>query len=147
MSSKAFTFWFGWLLGAAALVCATGLLMVLLPSMPLKLFGMLLYGSAQALPALGSQAIPYLSLVHAVLGAVLVGWGAALFCLVLGPFRRRSPEGWRTMAVSLAAWFIPDTAYSWGSGFWPNAVLNLLVALLFVLPLSATYRACHSKGR
>jgi integral membrane sensor domain MASE1 len=39
------------------------------------------------------------------------------------------------VAVSL---FVPDTLYSLASGFWPNAVLNSVFALVFALPLWAT---------
>jgi hypothetical protein len=33
--------------------------------------------------------------------------------------------------VSLAAWLIPDTTLSLWSGFWQNAVLNVVLAILF----------------
>ena len=32
-------------------------------------------------------------------------------------------EGWQIIAVSVAAWFIPDTTFSLWSGSWQNAVL------------------------
>jgi len=38
------------------------------------------------------------------------------------------------VTVSLAAWFNPDTAFSLLSGFWQNAVLNCVMALLFTVP-------------
>jgi hypothetical protein len=43
-------------------------------------------------------------------------------------------------AVSAAAWLVPDTVFSLWTGFWRNAVLNSVIALLFVIPLAATYR-------
>lgn len=42
------------------------------------------------------------------------------------------------LVISLVAWFVPDTLYSLASGFWPNAVLNSVFALVFALPLWAT---------
>jgi hypothetical protein len=40
-------------------------------------------------------------------------------------------------------WFVLDTALSLVSGFWPNAVLNVVLAVLFAVPLAATYRVFH----
>jgi hypothetical protein len=51
--------------------------------------------------------------------------------------------GWRIVAFSAAAWFVPGTTFSLWSGFWQNAVLNAAFAVLFLVPLAATYRACH----
>lgn len=51
--------------------------------------------------------------------------------------------GWRIIALSVAAWFVPDTAYSLWSGFWQNAVLNLAFLILFAVPLGATYNTQH----
>ena len=49
------------------------------------------------------------------------------------------------MVVSLLAWFVPDTALSLLSGFWQNAALNLVFAVLFALPLAATSGAFNEK--
>lgn len=46
--------------------------------------------------------------------------------------------GWNLIALSVAAWFVPDTSYSLLSGFWQNAVLNTVFAGLFAIPLWAT---------
>ncbi|MGA1411228.1 MAG: hypothetical protein ACO37W_15995 [Prochlorotrichaceae cyanobacterium] len=39
------------------------------------------------------------------------------------------------MVISLGSWFIPDTAYSIVSGYWQNAVLNIVFLSLFAAPL------------
>ncbi len=91
----------------------------------------------------GTEAVAYISLVHAVLGAVMFGWGLALLFVVRGPFALGAKEGWRIVALSVAAWFIPDTAFSLWSGFWQNAVLNAVFLALFATPLAATYRVFH----
>jgi len=46
-------------------------------------------------------------------------------------------------AASLAAWYFPDTLFSLWTGYWPNAVLNSVFALLFAVPLVATCKACQ----
>ena len=62
--------------------------------------------------------------------------------MLFGPFRRGSREAWFTCTVSLAAWFVSDTMVSLANGFWQNAVLNAVIAILFAVPLAATYGAC-----
>ncbi len=55
-----------------------------------------------------------------------------------GPFRHGEREGRYLIAVPAVAWFVPHTAYSLWAGFWPNAGLNAVLALLFGVPPAAT---------
>jgi hypothetical protein len=109
------------------------------PSFARWLFGWVAFGSPTGIENLGIAVQPYLALVHGVLGAVMFGWAVALLLVVLGPFSRGDWEGWRTVTISLAAWFVVDTTLSLVSGFWTNAALNVGFALLFAVPLAATY--------
>jgi hypothetical protein len=138
-------FWWRWLSVVTAGVSLLGLGMVVAPSLTQQAFGLLLFSSARSIPAFGEPAVSYLALVHGVLGAVMFGWGVALLCVVLGPLRRGSREAWLTVAASVAAWFVPDTIVSVSSGFWRNAVLNVLVAVLLVIPLIATRGLCRDR--
>lgn len=131
-------FWVRWLVVASAIVIGFGASMVLAPGPTRQLFGLLLFASPDGVNDLAGPAVAYVSLVHAILGATMVGWGVLLLLVVLGPFRRGSAEAWRMLATSLAAWFVPDTAFSLASGFWPNAVLNAGFVALFAVPLLAT---------
>lgn len=136
MDSQQILFW-RLLVAATAGLMAFGLTLVVMPGFTLQGFGLLVYASAAHLNAFGPEAVAYISLVHAVLGAVMFGWGAVFMFLALGPIRRGSKDAWRMFVVSLIAWFIPDTAYSLLSGFWQNAVLNTGFILLFAIPLTA----------
>ena len=113
-----------------------GLILVVMPGFTLQSFSLLVYASTAHLNTFGPEAMAYISLVHAVLGSVMFGWGVVLMFLALGPVRRGSKDAWRMFVVSLVAWFIPDTAYSLLSGFWQNAVLNAGFALMFAIPLT-----------
>jgi hypothetical protein len=135
--------WLRWLQLAIVGVMAFGLALVLAPTLALKGFSLLVYASPDRIAAFGAEAAAYISLVHAVLGAVMFGWGVALLLVVRGLFSRGAREGWQIVAVSLAAWFIPDTAFSLWSGFWQNAVLNAVFIVLFAVPLATTYRGFH----
>jgi hypothetical protein len=145
VTSSPSRFWCRWLLTVIVGVALFGLALVLAPGAVRQGFSLLVYAAPDRLDGFGSDAVAYISLVHAVLGGVMVGWGVALLLVALGPFQRGERVGWQIIAASVAAWFVPDTAYSLWSGFWPNAVLNSGFAMLFAAPLLATYRHFHSR--
>jgi hypothetical protein len=132
-------FWWRCLVAAAVIVQLFGLSMVLMPKLIQQFFGLMFFSSPQAIDSFDTQAIEYVGLIHAVLGAVMFGWGTTMLAIILGPFRRLSRDAWLTLFVSVAAWFLPDTVYSLWSGFWQNAVLNCIFAVFFIVPLIATY--------
>jgi len=133
-----FLFWWRWLMASAAGVAGFGLSMVLLPEWTQGFFNLLIFGALAGNPTFGAEAVAYITFVSAVLGAVMWGWGVLMLLVLRGPFRRREPEAWWMLVISLVAWFVPDTLYSLASGFWPNAVFNSVFALVFALPLWAT---------
>lgn len=141
--SRPSSFWSSWLFVASMGVMVFGLALVLAPGLAREGFAWLVYTDTHHISTFDADAVAYISHVHAVLGAVMFGWGVALFFIVRVLFTRGEREGWQIIAMSILAWFIPDTAFSLWSGFWHNAVLNVVVAVLFAIPLAATYRAFH----
>ena len=131
-------FWINWLLAVSAGVVAFGLVLVIAPSLSRQGFSLLVYASPERVDAFGQEAARYISLATAVLGGVMVGWGAALFYVTRSLFSRGSTTAWNLIALSVGAWFLPDTSYSLLSGYWQNAVLNTVFLLLFAVPLWAT---------
>lgn len=146
MTSKTDTIWWRWLVVVVIGVMLFGIGMVLAPGLIRQFFSVLLYASPSHTASFGADAVAYVSLVHAVLGAVMFGWGVALLLALLGPFRQGMRVGWQIVAVSVAAWFVPDSLYSLWSGFWQNALMNLGFLILFAIPLAATYRSFHEPG-
>ena len=144
-NSQQFIFWWRWLIVVTFGVLLFGIGMVVAPAFTRHLFGLLLFSSSESLSTFGAPAVAYITLIHGVLGAVMFGWGVALLFVLLGPFRRGSRESWLTLTVSLLAWFVPDTMFSLWSGFWQNAALNAIFAVLFAVPLGATYHAVNEK--
>lgn len=136
-------FWVLWLSVACSGVAAFGLLLVLAPKLAAQGFSVLVYAQPERIAGFGKEALEYIQLAHAVLGAVMFGWGAMLLLVVRGMFARGVPGSWFVVTVSLTAWFAPDTVFSLWSGFWQNAVLNVAFAVLFAVPLVATYRVFH----
>ncbi|MGC8773726.1 MAG: hypothetical protein ACP5R6_00470 [Chlorobaculum sp.] len=82
----------------------------------------------------------YFMFTFGVLGVVMQGCGVSLFMIVRGPFRRCDSGGWALLAVPMLVWFATDTGFSLYAGFLQNAILNLVLLLLFAIPLAATRR-------
>ena len=131
------TFWWRCLVAASIGVVLFGLILVLFPTLTLQGFSMLVYANVEQLGQNTPAAVSYIKLVHAVLGAVMVGWGSAILYVLFCTFRENLGIGWKTITGSVLAWFIPDTAYSLLSGFWQNAVLNVVFLIMFSIPLLA----------
>jgi hypothetical protein len=111
---------------------ALGLVLVLLPGLTERLFGLMVHGRGGFPPSYSPDALAYARLAHAVLGATIVGWFVLILWVVRTQVARRVPGSWQAVAGAVACWYVLDTAYSLLSGFWPNAVLNtgLLLSLL-----------------
>jgi hypothetical protein len=137
-SSRGSSLWITWLLAVEAGVVVFGLLLVVAPSLARQGFSLLVYATPERIDAFGQEPVRYISLAHAVIGGVMVGWGAALFYITRTLLARGSRVAWNLIALSVGAWFIPDTSYSLLSGYWQNAVLNMAFLALFALPLWAT---------
>jgi hypothetical protein len=112
-----------------------GLCLVMFPNLTMRGFSLIIYANEGQLLANTSEAVAYIKLLHAVLGAVIVCWGAMVLMTVLKVAPGQPHLAWKLVLFSALAWFIPDTSYSLISGFWQNAILNLVFAFLFALPL------------
>jgi hypothetical protein len=141
--SQPSSLWVSWLLAVSAGVAFFGVVLVVAPGVARQGFSLLAFGDPERIASFGPDAIAYISLAHAVLGSVMFGWGVALLLVVRRLLARGLRLGWQIVAVSVCAWFVPDTSYCLWSGFWPNAVLNLVFIFLFVLPLVATRGQCR----
>jgi hypothetical protein len=118
-----------------------GAALVLLPGPTTRLFSWIAYGSAGRVAAFGPEAVAYVQLVHAILGAITVGWALTLLGVVAWLWHGDPDRAWLAVAAPAAVWFVLDTGYSLASGFWRNAVFNALVALALAVPLLLLCRA------
>jgi hypothetical protein len=144
--SPAFLFWWRWLVVATLGVVGAGAFFVVAPGVTREVFGLLFYGSSEALDDLPARAVAYIAFAHGVLGAAMIGWGVALAAIVLGPLRQAGVQAWRTFAGSLSIWFVVDSGFSLWSGFWQNAILNAVVFALFVPALVGIRRHCSERS-
>lgn len=136
-----FQFWRRWLLLTDLLTAVFGLAMVLMPDLIESMFNALMFSASHTNEHFDPDSRRYLRFVYGVLGAVMVGWSTLMLIVVAGPFSRFEPWAWRAIAASLTTWFVVDSTWSISTGYWQNAVLNLVFALGYALPLAATRRA------
>jgi hypothetical protein len=140
----AFLFWQRWLLVACGMTGALGVGLTAFDTRLLPFFSEAtnhVFGGTETMPEL---VVAYHRFTHAVLGATLVGWAVLLAAVVQGPFRRKERWAWSATCGSIAAWVVLDTCASLVLGAHPNAVLNVLSAAAFAIPLGATRR--HFSG-
>lgn len=129
-----------WLVAVTLGVMVAGFGMILAPGTTLGVFSALNYQAPDVIAQFGQRPLEYITLVHAVLGSVMAGWSTALLIVVMGPFRRREYHGWQILTASVFAWVVPDTLVSLAYGFWQNAMLNVVIALFYAIPLVASHR-------
>lgn len=110
------------------------------------LFGLVLIGAAA--PRADAPALALLALfgghqpavtadlrfTAGLMGAVTLGWGTSLLAVALTS-GALAPDVrvvlWRRIGWGVLAWYLIDSAISVGTGFWPNAVSNSVVAGVF----------------
>lgn len=130
--------WIGYLSLVTGLSLSFGAVLVALPQVTQDAFGWMVFGSSGFPPTFSIDALAYVQLAHAVIGAVMVGWFALMLWLVRGPLAHGLPGAWSALALSLSGWYLLDTSFSLLSGFWQNAVLNTVVLIAFLPGLAAT---------
>lgn len=125
-----------WLRCAAALTVATGLVAALAAhpaaGEPWRLLFDLLSLPVDVSPGPFSAATRQSS---AVLGGVMVGWGATLFALAGPTFSHARGPVARAVSVGLVLWFVVDSVASVVSGLPGNVALNGLFGFAFAMPL------------
>ena len=131
-------FWYYWLMSVISVVMLISICMIIMPNLTIKGFSLLIYSQSNTIESsFSSNALKYIELTHAVLGAVMFGWSILLLLILVGPFRKGNLESWYYMTISIVAWFVSDTLFSISKGFWQNAILNSFLFILLIMPLLA----------
>ncbi len=139
-------FWQRWMLAAAAASIVFGLAFMVMPEVTESIYETLLFSQSQIHTRFSEEARGYIRFANGVLGAVMVGWLTGVLVLAAGPFRRGERSAWLAIAASIGVWFVVDSGYSMATGYWQNAAVNVVFALLFAIPLAATYKYTVGDG-
>lgn len=71
----------------------------------------------------------------ALYGTIMVGWGVTLFFVGHIAFRRKDPELKKALLAGLTAWLALEAAASVWFGVWFNVGVDIVVFMLFAIPL------------
>ena len=71
-------FWWHWLVVVTVGVALFGISMVLSPNRLRQLFSLVMFSAPGRMADFGEPAVAYISLTHAVMGAVMSGWATGL---------------------------------------------------------------------
>ncbi len=97
-------------------------------------FGLRVFSDAA--PLIPHEALmPWTSALY---GTVMVGWGATLFLVGHIAFRRKDRELKRALLAGLAAWLALEAVASAWFGVWFNVGVDIVVFILFAIPLFRT---------
>lgn len=77
----------------------------------------------------------------AIYGAIMMGWGVTLFLVGRIAFRRGDPELLRALLYGLVVWLVVEALFSAYLGVWFNVGVDVVVLLLFSLPLITKLRS------
>jgi len=77
----------------------------------------------------------------AIYGAIMMGWGVTLFLVGRIAFRRGDQELLRALLYGVVVWLIVEALFSAYLGVWFNVGVDLIVLLLFGLPLVTRLRS------
>ncbi|TAF06639.1 MAG: hypothetical protein EAZ77_11865 [Nostocales cyanobacterium] len=135
-----FRFWWYWLIITTCGLTIFSLSLVIFPDFMQSVFNAIFFSTSQAQTTFSEVANSYIKFICGLLGAVMIGWSVTLFLILAGPFRRRQIEAWYAITGSILIWFMVDSSFSLSTGFWQNAVLNMIFFVFFGIPLAVTYR-------
>ena len=131
-------FWLIWITVWAEVVIAVSALTIVWERVSGDLFNLVIFGEADTPPGFSGDAVDYQKLLFCILSALTIGWMVLLLYVVRNPFARGERWAWTSLAVSSATWFLIDSGASIATGFWRNAVFNVVFFLPLVPALIAT---------
>ena len=142
-NTKSLNFWSNWLLGVADFTILFGLLMVFSPNFfretMFRIYTDFFYTDG-TYATLSSADINFQAVFYGITGGVMIGWAVLMAFIIHVPFRRGEKWAWLALDASLVTWFVLDTYASIRFGMSINVMLNVGFAVLFIIPLAATYR-------
>ncbi|HSC30814.1 MAG TPA: hypothetical protein VLD17_03755 [Gemmatimonadaceae bacterium] len=89
----------------------------------------------RVLPVARTVLLPWESAIY---GAIMIGWGTTLLLVGRIALRRRDLELTRSLLLGIAVWLLVEAAFSVRFGVWFNAGVDVVVLILFAVPLLAT---------
>ncbi len=130
--------WWKWLIVDSGFVIFFGLAMLLFNMSILKPLSRVCYNSFFQNAQFNSISAPELFFqqwLYGVLGAIMIGWGIMLLCIIYFSFRKLEKWSWYSITLSLVIWYLLDTAISVFYRVYINALLNTGFFIILGMPL------------
>jgi hypothetical protein len=84
--------------------------------------------------------------VSAIYGSVLIGWGTTLFLVGRIAFNRNDKELLQSLFIGLSVWLIIEAIVSGIIGVYFNMGVDLVVLILFGIPLMSRFRKVEGQN-
>jgi hypothetical protein len=134
-----FAFWQRWLFVVSTAISIFGILMALFSgTIVYDLFDQLINPVFWGTSPIGNSAQGFQRFVYGVLGATLAGWGMFLSFISSHSYRNKEQWAWNCIVVGTSLWFVLDTTISLHHKVYINALLNIGLYLLVMLPIVFT---------
>jgi hypothetical protein len=78
------------------------------------------------------------NLILSLCGAMMTTWGILLFGIINNAFKKRELWAWNTVFLSTCAWFTIDEFFSVYYHVWLNAIGNVPLLIMLIVPLVMT---------
>jgi hypothetical protein len=104
---------------------------------------LVLFGVLYAFWGLGILPVQRDVLLHwesALYGAIMMGWGITLFFAGRLAFRKNDSELMKILLYGLTVWLLVEGLFSAYLGVWFNVAVDIVVLILFSIPLLKTSR-------
>lgn len=132
-----FNFWYRWIITVSFVVFVCGLITIIsnytsafettvTPQLNLIFFNT---------PIVSPEITDFQRFALDLVGAWMVGWGVMMVYVASTGFRRQEQWAWYSFTWSIVLWFLCGTAVSLYHKVYGNAYANVVLLLLFMIPL------------
>lgn len=132
-----FNFWYRWIITASFLIFVLGLGIIV--TNYTSLFDNLfttqvnqIFWNTQTVPA---ETKAFEQFAYGLMGAMMIGWGIMMTYVASHPFRKQEQWAWHCFTWSVVFWFITDVTVSLYHQVHINAIIDVILVLLFIIPL------------
>lgn len=134
---KSFNFWRIWICSMGLILVLMGLVIAFLNQSDLfkALLGDTINKTFWENGQVDGSMILFQQWIYGVLGATCAALGVLVLFLTIYPFKSREQWSWICMIVAITVWFLPDTFLSFYFGVVINAVVNIAIYILILMPL------------
>ena len=136
---KNFKFYYNWLNAVMVAMIATGAYMAFFNQSDSFIFNSIVntpfWGSGNE-PDMAAR--NFQGFIYGLTGAVMIAWCTLMLMVINNAFKKQQLWAWKAFLISVLAWFPIDEIISIYYKVYLNAVFNLLLLLIIIIPLMLT---------